>query len=135
MYVGSFLLKIDTPLRTLAIGFLLSSVTAMAETESRIKLLTLNAGASVTPNCRIFLKSLATSRNLDFGPKYPIAEIASNSKGSLILKYCACPSTMIFADPVFSVVGSTTGVSPNLKRDADCMVDTAAWFFMAAERM
>ena len=42
-------------------------------------------GEIVTPNWSIFLKSLATSKNLDFGPKYPIEEIASKSIGSRML--------------------------------------------------
>ena len=70
----------------LANGFFFKSLTAIADMESRIKFLTLNAGEIVTPYWSIFLKSLATSRNLFDVPKYPIDEIESKSMGSRTLK-------------------------------------------------
>ena len=139
MYVGLSLFEIDKPSITLAIGFFFKPDTARAEIESRIKFRTLKPGASVTPNWSRFLKSRDTSRNLDFGPVYPIAEIESSSIGSSTSKYAGEPFTIVLTAPLPDLVWPNCKLpspttSPVLA-DTTCPSSQAYWglrFGMAA---
>ena len=85
---------------TLDQGVFFRPDTAIEEIESLNKLLTLNAGEMVTPNLKIFLKSLATSKKALGLPKNVMLETDSKRNGSCTRYSCCLPSSITLTTSV-----------------------------------